>query len=129
MGSTGFFRRNATAGVENSCLALTAPAADAAQGPVTVSPYRGRPVARSLTTLREKLIQTRARVVPASALDRRSQLPYWVCRPSLSCRGQPYMDNDTNLGGPVVVFPVTHSSLVRATCDANPAVRKQAKQT
>ena len=39
------------------------------------------------------------------------------------------MDNDTNLGGPVVVFPVTHSSLVRATCDADPAVRKQAKQT
>jgi RNA polymerase sigma factor (sigma-70 family) len=39
------------------------------------------------------------------------------------------MDNDTDLGGPAVVFPATHCTLVRASGSADPTVRKQAQET
>jgi RNA polymerase sigma factor (sigma-70 family) len=39
------------------------------------------------------------------------------------------MDNDTDLGGPAVVFPATHCTLVRASGSADPRVRKQAQET
>ena len=36
------------------------------------------------------------------------------------------MDNDTDLGGPAAQFPATQCSVVRATGDADPTIRKQA---
>jgi RNA polymerase sigma factor (sigma-70 family) len=39
------------------------------------------------------------------------------------------MKNDTDLGGPAVVFPATHCSLVRTSSSPDPAVRKQAQET
>jgi RNA polymerase sigma factor (sigma-70 family) len=39
------------------------------------------------------------------------------------------MENDTDLGGPAVAFPVTHCSLVRTSTSPDPAVRKQAQET
>jgi RNA polymerase sigma factor (sigma-70 family) len=38
------------------------------------------------------------------------------------------MKNDTDLGGPAVVFPATHCSLVRTSTSPDPAVRKQAQE-
>src|SRR5262249_50497417 len=37
-----------------------------------------------------------------------------------------FMDDDTDLGGAAAVFPVTRGSVVRATADPDPAVRRQA---
>jgi RNA polymerase sigma factor (sigma-70 family) len=39
------------------------------------------------------------------------------------------MENDTDAGGPVVVFPATHCSLVRASSSPDAAVRRQAQET
>src|SRR3989442_306092 len=40
----------------------------------------------------------------------------------------PLMDNDTDLGGPAVVFPATQCSLIRSTNSPDPAVRKLAHE-
>jgi RNA polymerase sigma factor (sigma-70 family) len=39
------------------------------------------------------------------------------------------MDEDTDLGGPAVVFPATHCSLVQAAGSGDPAVRRLARET
>jgi RNA polymerase sigma factor (sigma-70 family) len=39
------------------------------------------------------------------------------------------MDDDTDLGGPAVAFPVTQCSLVRAAGSGDPAVRRRAEET
>jgi RNA polymerase sigma factor (sigma-70 family) len=39
------------------------------------------------------------------------------------------VNNDTDLGGAAASFPPTRCSVVRATADADPAVRKEAQQT
>ena len=39
------------------------------------------------------------------------------------------MENDTDLGGPAVIFPATHCSVLLATANPDPAVRKQANES
>jgi RNA polymerase sigma factor (sigma-70 family) len=44
-------------------------------------------------------------------------------------RGQPTVDQDTDLGGAAAAFPITRCSLVRAASSADAGIRKQAQET